>query len=416
MPRMNGTRADSDSPIEPGLTIVFRLYLTLRLLSLILFFLPSWLTDPATLRQPYRWLAIAGTIFLIAYLSVPRWQARLGRAYLPIAFGLALAGPLVEYGLYNLSRLTRGAADVRQPVFALTIVLILLIWQYRLRSALLVLGVTVLAALAPFVYAVRRGLNVGAEVVVSLAELFFMFLVGIIVGQIVHILRAQRDELAEARRRLEQYAAAQEQLAVTRERNRMALELHDTIAHTLSAAAVQQEAARMNWRTNSEVARERLEQALQATRQGLETLRASIQELRLSPLEDLGMSQALQHLARSIAERRRLACRLDFPAQIEGLSPIAEHQVYRIFQEALTNVERHARASRILFSARRVGKLWEFSLEDDGAGFELERALQDGHFGLRGMQERADLIGARLNIESAPGGGTRLELSVEVER
>lgn len=234
-------------------------------------------------------------------------------------------------------------------------------------------------------------------------------------GQIVHTLRAQRNELAEARQRLEQFAAAQEQLAVTRERNRMALELHDTIAHTLTVAAVQQEAARMNWQISPEVARERLEQAIQATRQGLEALRDSIQELRLSPLEELGLSKALQHLARDMSERRGIRCSLDFPVRIDGLSPVAEHHVYRIFQEAFTNIERYAQASQILFSGRWDGNVWEFYLEDDGKGFETERSSQNGHFGLHGMKERAQLLDAHLKIDSAPGAGARLTLSMEAE-
>jgi signal transduction histidine kinase len=413
MKTMNVRASDPDSSIEPGLKNVFRLFLSLRLLSLILFFLPTWLTDPATLIIPYRWLAIAGTLSLILYLSIPRWQNRLGRAYLPLAFGLALVMPLFEYALFNVSRITSGAADVRQPVFALTIVLILLVWQYRLRTALLVLAGIALVNLAQIVYAARQGIPVAKELVVSFAELFFMLLVSIVVGQIVHTLRAQRNELAEARDRLANYAAAQEQLAITRERNRMALELHDTIAHTLTAAAVQQEAARMNWQT--EVGRERLEQAIQATRQGLETLRASVQDLRLSPLEEFGLSRALQHLARKMSERRGLACSSDFPLKINGLSPVAEHHVYRIFQEALTNVERHAEAREIHFSARRDGNIWEFYLEDDGKGFDAVHASQNGHFGLAGMKERADLIGAHLNLQSVPRAGTRLTLSVEAE-
>lgn len=412
---MNQSRFDSDSPIEPGLTKVFRLFLSLRLLSLLLFFLPSWLTDPNTLAIPYRWLALAGTLFLLVYLSVPRWQKILGRAYLPLAFGLALVMPLFEYALFNYSRITSGAADVRQPVFALTIVLILLVWQYRLRTALFVLGGIALVNLVQIAYGALQGIPIAEELVVSFAELFFMLLVGIVVGQIVHTLRAQRDELAEARDRLANYAAAQEQLAVTRERNRMALELHDTIAHTLSAVAVQQEAARMSWQTSPESARERVEQALQSTRQGLDTLRASIQDLRLSPLEEFGLSRALQHLARKISERRGLACGLDFPLKIEGLSTVAEHHVYRIFQEAFTNIERHAQARQIHFSARRDGNIWEFFLEDDGRGFDVDHASQNGHFGLGGMKERAELIGAYLNVESAPGAGTRLTLSVEAD-
>jgi signal transduction histidine kinase len=195
----------------------------------------------------------------------------------------------------------------------------------------------------------------------------------------------------------------------------MALELHDTIAHTLTAAAIQQEAARMNWQTSPEVGRERLEHAIQATHQGLETLRTSVQDLRLSPLEEFGLSRALQHLVRKMSERRGLACSLDFPLKIDGLSPVAEHHVYRIFQEALTNLERHAEARGILFSARRDGNIWEFYLEDDGRGFDAAHASPNGHFGLGGMKERAELIGAFLKIESAPGAGTRLTLSVEAE-
>lgn len=413
---MSHPRADSNPLVEPGLTNVFRLYLTLRLLSLILFFLPSWLNDPSALKLPYRWIAITGTVFLIVYLSIPSLQARLGRAYLPIAFGLAVLSPLFEYGLYNFSRLAHTTADFRQPVFALTIVLILIVWQYRLRAGLAVLGGIIVINAVQFAYFAARGASIDLELVISLAELLFLSLVGIIVRQIVHALQTQRQQLAEANLRLEQFAAAQEQLAVARERNRMALELHDTIAHTLTAAAVQQEAARMNWQTRPDVARERLEQAIQSTRQGLDALRDSIQELRLSPLEELGLARALQHLARSASERRGLNCYLDFPVKIEGLSPVIEHHVYRIFQEALTNVERHAQAKEIHLSARRDGNIWEFSLEDDGKGFETAAPPQNGHFGLRGMKERAELIGASLSIESAAGVGTRLELSVETER
>jgi hypothetical protein len=209
MKKMTARAPDPDSSIEPGLKNVFRLFLSLRLFALILFFLPAWLTDPATLSIPYRWLAIAGTLFLLVYLLVPRVQKFLGRAYLPLAFGLALVMPLFEYALFNFSRITSGAADVRQPVFALTIVLILLVWQYRLRTALLVLAGIALVNFAQIVYAAQRGISIGEELAVSFAELFFMLLASIVVGPIVHILRAQRNELAEARDRLANYAAAQ---------------------------------------------------------------------------------------------------------------------------------------------------------------------------------------------------------------
>jgi len=110
-----------------------------------------------------------------------------------------------------------------------------------------------------------------------------------------------------------------------------------------------------------------------------------------------------------------LICHLDFPDEIDELTPIVEHHIYRIFQEVLTNIERHAGASKINFSARREENRLEFSLQDNGRGFDTQQATLNGHYGVRGMKERADLIGAELTIDSTPGGGTRLILNIKAE-
>jgi signal transduction histidine kinase len=157
--------------------------------------------------------------------------------------------------------------------------------------------------------------------------------------------RRQRAALSEANRELAQYAALTEQLAVTQERNRLARELHDTLAHSLSAAAVQIEAVQALWDGDGAAAKKMLDQALQITRNGLTEARGALHALRASPLQDLGLSLAVRHLAESIAARSGLRLDLHIGAYLDNLSPEVEQCIYRVAQEALANVARHANAA-----------------------------------------------------------------------
>src|SRR5512142_1209627 len=159
--------------------------------------------------------------------------------------------------------------------------------------------------------------------------------------------REQRQSLVEANRQVRHYAATLEQLAVTQERNRMSRELHDTLAHTLSGLAVQLEAARSLWRSSPERSHAMLEDALLATRSGLTESRKAIQALRASPLEDLGLTLALRTLAESAASRSGAALDLAIPATLEKLAPDVEQCLFRVAQEALENIVRHAEAQSI---------------------------------------------------------------------
>ena len=210
---------------------------------------------------------------------------------------------------------------------------------------------------------------------------------------------------------LRQYADTVEELTISRERNRMARELHDTLAHSLSAVTVQPEAIRTLWAVDPEAAWNMLDSADEAARLGLKEARRALQDLRASPLQDLGLPLALQELAKTAARRSGTVLALDVPRQLDGsLSPAVEQGVYRIAQEALENVVRHAQASAITVSlAQEEGNL-RLAIMDDRLGLEgtlgLDQELEvAARMGIRGMQERANLIGGKLEIREPARAG-----------
>jgi signal transduction histidine kinase len=200
-------------------------------------------------------------------------------------------------------------------------------------------------------------------------------------------------------------------LTVSRERNRVARELHDTLAHTLSGVAVQLEAVDSLWTSDRKQAHNLLGHALRATRDGLTETRNAIQSLRAAPLTDLGLVRALQDFAETTAGRAGFQIDLDLPKTIDGLPLEVEQCFYRIGQEAIENIARHAQAKHVEVKLR--GNASELCLQviDDGIGFDPQASESDRHFGVQGMRERAQLIHAALEITSCPGQGTRLCLA-----
>jgi signal transduction histidine kinase len=134
--------------------------------------------------------------------------------------------------------------------------------------------------------------------------------------------------------------------------------------------------------------------------------------LRASPLEDLGLSAALRLLAETMAARNRWALRLELPCAPYVLPPAVEETLYRVAQEGLTNVERHARAQVVSVGLRVDGGGVLLRIEDDGVGFAARGGgAEQGAFGLVGMQERSRLIGGVLEIGGGQDKGTVLTLA-----
>jgi signal transduction histidine kinase len=290
--------------------------------------------------------------------------------------------------------------------FLLFVPLLLIAWQYRYRSVLVFAVATTLldlGALVPLVEGENADLA-ALTGLISVRGLLYAF-VGLFV---VKLSKAQK----EARRSLATHSTTLEHLATSRERNRLARELHDTLAHSLSGIAVQLEAVKALWEDDPEQARAMVEQSLESARGGLSEARRAIQALRASPLEQLGLEAALHQLGEDATERAGFPVLVSVADNVGELDPELENVVYRIADEALTNASRHSVASQVTLDlTRRAGKV-RLVVADDGAGFDRDAPVPDGHIGLKGMTERAEMVGGILELSSEPGSGTTVTFEV----
>lgn len=202
--------------------------------------------------------------------------------------------------------------------------------------------------------------------------------------------------------------------AQTEERNRLAREIHDTIAQDLSGIAFQLEAAEalLSQPEDPERARRSVTAALGLTRKALDEARRSVLDLRAAPLEGRTLPAALAALAAEANAGRPPSVTFKaVPATPGKIPPAVEVGLYRIAQEALQNALRHAAAARVMLRLEASPDRLCLTVEDDGRGFAIEDAAE-GRFGLLGMRERARLLGGSFQIESAPGAGTRITAEV----
>jgi signal transduction histidine kinase len=361
----------------------------------------------------------AEMLFLLGYLAIPWFQKRLARSYLPVALIFAISGILIEEHLFS------PLAGLWQPVPFLYILLILVAWQYTYRSvvaftlgsALLELILIFFFPAATFIGFVQLGLPAEFDEFVRFGSIVgrsVSFLVlGYIVTSLMKAQRAQRGALTQANQRLVQHAATLEQLTISRERNRISRELHDTLAHTLSAMAVQLDAVVAVWQDIPDKAKGMLDQMLTTTRTGLDETRRALRALRAEPLEEMGLALAVRTLAEDFAARESLELDLEIPAHLDNLSPEVEQCYYRVAQEALENIARHANAKRLAVHMEGNGHGLRMTVSDDGHGFDVGSKSAAEKYGLLGMHERADLIGAQLEVVSHPKQGTKIHLILE---
>ena len=405
-------------PLEAGVLPLFRLFVAFEILLLLVRPLAGAFRPPP-LPAPSPWPALVLQTLFLGYLWSARLRERMGAAYLPAALAFAVAGPLTGSAFALRMGLAAGvpAADlVRQSWLAIVVLLvpvILIAWQYGFRWVVWTsAAVTVADLAASLPLADRGGPPPLALAAGALVRCFFCLTVGYTVARLMDAQRRQRAALQSANTQLAHYAETLEQLAVSRERNRLARELHDTLAHGLSAVAVQLAAMQALWEARPEEARGRLSAALDTTREALADARRAIADLRARPLDDLGLLQALRELARSSAGRAGLELELELAAEARGLGAATEQAVYRVAGEALANVAQHARARRVAVRFSWSERGASLVVADDGCGFDPAAAVDGGRFGLLGMRERAQAAGGALEVESAPGSGTTVRLTL----
>jgi signal transduction histidine kinase len=217
-------------------------------------------------------------------------------------------------------------------------------------------------------------------------------------------------QLAEANERLSAYAVQVGELATTQERNRLAREIHDNLGHFLTVANVQIKAAQAMIDRDPARAQLALDRAAQLTQDGLTAVRQSVASLRESPLGARPLPEAVAALA---AETQAAGIVVEFTTagRPRPLDPRAELTLYRAAQEGLTNVRKHARASRVDVRLDYGDPAAvALTLRDNGLGGDP--AADGGGFGLLGLHERARQLGGHLTIDTAPGAGFCLVITL----
>jgi signal transduction histidine kinase len=204
-------------------------------------------------------------------------------------------------------------------------------------------------------------------------------------------------------------SAQSRQSAVMAERNRMARDIHDTLAQGFTGVIVQLEAAgEAMSQSRTAIVSDHLNQAGDLARESLREARRSMRALRPQALEEKQLIEALKDLVKKITADTTVKAEFTSQGEPQKLPPEWETELLRIGQEALTNVLRHARASEfnvlLVFDSREI----RLNLRDDGCGFDPKRRHEG--FGLQGMRERAEGMGGQLSIESANGKGTMISI------
>jgi two-component system sensor histidine kinase UhpB len=217
---------------------------------------------------------------------------------------------------------------------------------------------------------------------------------------------AMLDRLESARREAGRTALAAQEA----ERLRVAQELHDEIGQTLTAVTIQAERAADG---DPALASDALRRVADAVRESLDEVRRIARELRPEALDDLGLVNALIALCNRVGAQDGPLVRRNLQGKLPPLSPDVELVVYRIAQEGLTNALRHSSARSVTVSLKADAESVTLSVADDGKGMPAQ--LPAGTAGIAGMRERALLVGGRLAIESRPGQGTAVCLTVPVD-
>ncbi len=325
-------------------------------------------------------------------------------------------------------------------IFFLIIPLVFIAWQYSLKHVLMYCLVILIADFFPnlldqnrdFILIIRditndsqiSGVAVSgenrdiffllADFMGSFARSVILAIVGWIENSLVTVQRSQHEQLIEANQKLQKYALTSEKLAQTQERNRLARELHDTLAHTLSSTSVQLEAIKALFDRNPEQAKEMLAQTLENTKNGLSETRRVLVDLRVSELEAYGLSQSIRNVFLSAAERGGFSVTFHLDRSMDVLPGDISHALYRTSQEAAENILRHANAKKAEVSLFMEKDHIKFIIKDNGKGFNPEKVKKE-QLGIRGMRERIEMLGGAFVVQSAEKTGTEIAISLEMK-
>jgi len=211
------------------------------------------------------------------------------------------------------------------------------------------------------------------------------------------------------------YLSRQLLIAQEEERKRISRELHDEIVQTLVGINVHLSSLKINARVNIKELLRKISKTQRLVEKSVNIVHRFARELRPTVLDDLGLIPALQSFIKDFAKRTKI--RINFTAS-PGLGQLSSTQrtvFYRVAQSALTNVERHARASDVKFSICKLRSAVRMEIHDNGKSFDVERVLSAQRYkrlGLLGSRERVEMVGGKFGVVSAPGKGTTISAEI----
>jgi two-component system sensor histidine kinase DegS len=225
--------------------------------------------------------------------------------------------------------------------------------------------------------------------------------------------RLHEERLAILRQQLAQVTAAQEE-----ERQRIARELHDGVGPALASLNIRLRTAR-KLLDQDHPAAEEIEELAELAQTNIQDIRRLIYDLRPAILDELGLVAALRDYVAHYQKEHNLQVTLSLPEGNSRLPAPLETALFRVIQEALANVARHASARRVQVALQWDDRQVCAHIADDGQGFDLgdamSRARQGGHLGLWSMRERVEQLGGQLEVHSAPGQGTQLVMTIPLQ-
>ena len=240
----------------------------------------------------------------------------------------------------------------------------------------------------------------------------FLFIYGII--------RTSREraklitKLEFAQKELELAHQRDTELATLQERERLARDLHDSLGHALVAMSIQLEAIQRLYKVDPNKASAQVDELKDLTRASMDDLRRSLAGLRAPGLGERRLSEALQTLSVDTGQRAHLEIKCHVAEGANQLSPTQAETLWRVAQEALANIERHAAARTVGLELVIESNSARLSIKDDGVGLPSDAEKQPGHYGLRGMRERVEGLGGELTFISNGQGGTRVEVKLPI--
>lgn len=276
-----------------------------------------------------------------------------------------------------------------------------------------ILGAFLLTALSAWQQVMISGL-VSGNVFLTLAAAFAGILMALFINSIVEQSQQRQrliDELETTRAAL---VTAERQAGIMEERQRLAHEIHDTLAQGFTSIVMHLEAAEAALPTQLSTLQRHLEQARCTARENLVETRRLLLALQPAILENASLPEALNHLAARWAEESDVSASVTITGTSQILRPEIEVTLLRVAQEALANTRKHARASKVILTLSYMDSAVALDAQDNGIGFDTERpniapiGQPAGGFGLNALRERITQLGGTFSVESAPGEGTTI--------